>query len=82
MGYPFGVKGYRVWIPKDLTCTTSRIVVFKEDEVYKDTLVQQVTDQGKNSEASEKQKKNGKKISFSPSLIRGPSSPDYEHGEI
>ncbi|CAA7059578.1 unnamed protein product [Microthlaspi erraticum] len=36
LGYPFGVKGYRVWIPEDGKCTTSRNVVFKEDEVYKD----------------------------------------------
>ena len=56
--------------------------MFKEDEVYKDTLVQQVTDKGKNSKVSEKQKKKaGKKVSFSSSLVHGPSSPDYEHGE-
>ena len=57
LDYPFGVKGYKVWILEDLKCTTSRNIVFKEYEVYKDTLVQQVTDQGKNSEASESKRK-------------------------
>ena len=36
MSYPFGDKGYRVWIPEELKCTTSRNVVFREDELYKD----------------------------------------------
>ena len=36
VGYPFWVKGYRVWIPEELKCTTSRNVVFREDELYKD----------------------------------------------
>uniref|UniRef100_A0A1J3ITH4 Retrovirus-related Pol polyprotein from transposon TNT 1-94 n=1 Tax=Noccaea caerulescens TaxID=107243 RepID=A0A1J3ITH4_NOCCA len=36
LGYPFGVKGYRVWLPEEGKCTTSRNVVFREDEVYKD----------------------------------------------
>ena len=40
LGYPFRVKGYRVWIPEDLKCTTSRNVVFREEEIYKDMIIQ------------------------------------------
>ena len=36
VGYPFGVKGYHVWITEDAKCVTSRNVIFREEEVYKD----------------------------------------------
>lgn len=68
-GYPFGVKGYRVWIPEDLKCTTSRNVVFREDKIYKHTQDHKVTESEGDSVNPEKQtKKSKKKVSFSPSL--------------
>ena len=36
IGYPTGVKGYRVWLLKDRKCIISRNAVFREDLVYKD----------------------------------------------
>ena len=82
VGYPFGVKGYRVWIPEELKCTTSRNVVFREDELYKDAQANKSTDGKDESVETNKLAKNSKKkVSFSPSLIRGPSGPNYEHGE-
>lgn len=56
MGYPEGVKGYRVWLPKDAKCTISRDVVFHEDKVFKDSA------EKKSKEA--KQIKKGKRVSF------------------
>lgn len=56
--------------------------MFKEDDIYKDTLTKPVTKREENSDDSRKQtKKTKKKVSFSPSLIRDPSGPNYEHGE-
>ena len=79
MGYPFGVKGYRVWIPEELKCTTSMNVVFREDELYKDTQANEYTDGEDDSVETDEQAKNSKKkVSFSPSLIRGPSGPSYD----
>lgn len=50
VGYPFGVKGYRVWIEDERKCTISRNVVFHEQEVFKDTLA--------DSSSSSKEKEN------------------------
>ena len=36
IGYPTGVKGYRVWILDDRKCIISRNAVFREDLLYKD----------------------------------------------
>lgn len=38
--YPEGVKGFRVWVLEDKKCVISRNVVFREDVMYKSTLVQ------------------------------------------
>lgn len=38
MDYPFGIKGYRVWIEEEGRCRTSRNVVFNEDEMYKEYI--------------------------------------------
>ena len=38
VGYPQGVKGYRVWIPEDEKCTISRNVTFHEDKMFKDKV--------------------------------------------
>ena len=35
MGYPFGVKEYRVWLPNEGKCVTSRNVVFNEGKFLK-----------------------------------------------
>lgn len=35
VGYPTGVKGYRIWILEEKRCTISRNVVFREDILYK-----------------------------------------------
>lgn len=56
LGYPQGVKGYRVWMPEEGKCTISRNVVFHEDKVFKDKV-----EKG-NSET--KQNKKGKQVSF------------------
>ena len=62
MGYPMGTKGYRVWLPEELRCAVSRIVIFNEEEMFKDV-----------KEISEK-KKRTKKVTFNPVLIQGPSN--------
>lgn len=36
IGYPTGVKGYRVWLLEERKCVISRNAVFREDHVYKD----------------------------------------------
>lgn len=81
VGYPFGVKGYRVWMQDEGKCVTSRNVVFDEDEVYKDTLVP------KEAKALEKialktdGKRKNKRVTFSDDLLQGPSKRNVEHGE-
>ena len=57
VGYPQGVKGYRVWLPEDGKCTVSRNVIFHEDKVFKDSAE-------KSLEKATRAKK-GKKVSFS-----------------
>jgi len=74
MGYPCGIKGYRVWLPKEGKCTTSRNVMFNETELYKDTLS---SADGRKEEAEKeykKLKKAGKRVSFSHDLLRGPAT--------
>ena len=38
VGYPGGVKGFRVWMIDEEKCSISRNVVFREDVMYKDIL--------------------------------------------
>ncbi|CAL9238171.1 unnamed protein product [Arabidopsis halleri] len=46
MGYPQGVKGYRIWSCEDKKCVISRDVTFREDILYKD-LVKESVSKGK-----------------------------------
>lgn len=62
VGYPQGVKGYRVWIPEDGKCTNSRNVVFDEEKLFNR---QKLKEEIKPSKT--------KKVTFSTNLIRGPS---------
>ncbi|CAA7028144.1 unnamed protein product [Microthlaspi erraticum] len=73
LGYPFGVKGYRVWIPEDGKCTTSRNVVFKEDEVYKDLNSSSRSTSSDQSTATQKKKSGRKNVTFDTQLIQGPT---------
>lgn len=50
MGYPEGVKGYRVWMPDEGKCIVSRNVVFHEDHVFKDAM----EDKAQKKESSKK----------------------------
>ena len=36
MGYPAGVKGYKIWLVDEHKCVVSRNVLFQENAVYKD----------------------------------------------
>lgn len=36
LGYPSGVKGYKVWLTEEKKCVVSRSVIFQENAVYKD----------------------------------------------
>lgn len=36
VGYPAGVKSYKVWIPEDKKFIISRNAMFREDKLYKD----------------------------------------------
>ena len=38
VGYPSGVKGFRVWLIDEKKCDISRNVVFREDMMYKDII--------------------------------------------
>jgi len=38
LGYPAGVKGYKVWVLDEKKCTVSRNVAFQENAVYKDLM--------------------------------------------
>lgn len=81
VGYPFGVKGYRVWIEEEGKCVTSRNVVFHEEEVFKDTMeTKNAKSKEKASSVSEEDKK-GKRVTFSDDLIRGPSQNSFESAE-
>lgn len=53
LGYPEGVKAYRLWFlePSHRSCITSRDVVFKEAEI----AFKKTNDGGRNAEISEKQ---------------------------
>lgn len=41
IGYPSGVKGYKVWIPEDKNFITSGNAVFREDKLYRDIVKDQ-----------------------------------------
>lgn len=81
VGYPFGVKGYRVWIEDEGKCTTSRNVVFHEQEVFKDTLTDFAAGGEKKDSIKSEGKGKGKRVSVSDNLIQGPSSAIFEQGE-
>ena len=78
VGYPQGTKGFRVWMPEEGKCVTSRNVIFHEEEVFKDSQKSQEsrikTAKSEKAQVEETGKGKGKKVSFSPELIRGPSS--------
>ncbi|KAG7554626.1 GAG-pre-integrase domain [Arabidopsis suecica] len=38
LGYPTGVKGYKVWLMEEKKCSVSRNVAFQENAVYKDLI--------------------------------------------
>lgn len=80
VGYPFGVKGYRVWIQDEGKCTTSRNVIFHEHEIYKDTLQAIKSDTEKLSSGTEEDRKKKKKVSFSDELIIGPTPKRNDEG--
>lgn len=79
VGYPFRVKGYRVWIQEEGKCTTSRNVVFHEQELFKDTS--KSSNDNNTERVRSESKKEGKRVSFSDDLIQGPSSGNFETGE-
>ena len=81
VGYPFGVKGYRVWIEDDGKCTTSRNVVFHEQEVFKDTLTDSSSGTKDKDVVKSDIKGKGKRVSFSDDLIQGPSTSATETEE-
>lgn len=86
LGYPFGVKGYRVWLSDIEKCETSRNMVFNEEELYKDTVKgsdqdkdgksEQVRQTGKGVETDKK--RNTRKVTFAEDLIHGPTPSDNE----
>lgn len=80
VGYPFGVKGYRVWNQDEGKCTTSRNVIFHEQEIYKETLQAIKSDTGKLSEGTEEDRKKKKKVPFSDELIIGPTPKRNDEG--
>lgn len=38
LGYPTGIKGYKVWLMDEKKCAVSRNVIFQENAVYKDIV--------------------------------------------
>lgn len=81
VGYPFGVKGYRIWMEDEGKCVTSRNVVFHEDEVFKDVKSQGDSNTQEKDKMNLENKKKGKRVSFRSDLIQGPSSQSFEVGE-
>ena len=73
MGYPFGVKGYRVWLPEEGKCVTSRNVVFNEEDLPKHS---------ETKEEHEESKKGIRRVTFREPLIEGPSSADVEKSPV
>lgn len=73
VGYLFGVKGYRVWIDDEGKCTTSRNVVFHEQELYKDVQKTEKSETVKATEGAEIDRKLKKKVSFCDDLVLGPT---------
>src|SRR5690606_24299954 len=77
MGYPFGTKGFRVWIPEDGKCITSRNVVFNEEELYKHTILDSKKDM--EVEESDLLEKKIRCVTLKENLIAGPTySRPYE----
>lgn len=47
VGYPSGVKGFRIWCPEEKKCIISRDVTFQENDLYKSprSPIDQLSDQ-------------------------------------
>jgi len=45
LGYPAGVKGYKVWVLDEKKCSVSRNVAFQKNVVYKDVMKNNKDDQ-------------------------------------
>lgn len=74
MSYPFGTKGYRVWIPEERRCRTSRYVVFNEREIYKDVNgTERKNEKNPKEDNIVVKEKRRRKVTFSDDLIRGPT---------
>lgn len=72
MGYPHGVKGYRIWSSEERKCIISRDVTFCEDVLYKD--IKSMSDVEKDDS-----KKKGKRVSFSlPNETEGGGASEVE----
>lgn len=50
MGYPDGVKGYKIWVQDDRKCIISRDVIFKESELIKEKECCETLDKGEQSD--------------------------------
>lgn len=78
VGYPQGTKGFRVLMPEEGRCVISRNVIFHEEEMFKDSLKSQEprieNAESEKAQGKKTEKRKGKKVSFSPDLIKGPSS--------
>ncbi|CAA7014731.1 unnamed protein product [Microthlaspi erraticum] len=76
----FGVKGYMVWLPEEGKCTTSKNVVFREDEVLKD-LNSSSDIMTNNKSTITQKKKSWRKIVtfFDTQLIQGPTPTGFHN---
>ena len=77
IGYPQGTTGFRVWMPEERICVVSINVIFHEEEVFKDSVKQESkrdSSCAKRGQVKKVDKGKGKKVSFSPDLIEGPTS--------
>lgn len=87
MGYPQGVKGYRLWSLEDKKCVISRDVTFWENTLYKDISKDPIdSDEPANSKGKEKvevalPEKDFESIEQGESSAGGGASPETEHEE-
>ncbi|KAG7554353.1 GAG-pre-integrase domain [Arabidopsis suecica] len=44
LGYPIGVKGYKIWLLEEKKCVVSRNVIFQENASYKDLMQRKETE--------------------------------------
>ncbi|KAG7597916.1 Reverse transcriptase RNA-dependent DNA polymerase [Arabidopsis suecica] len=52
IGYPIGVKGYKIWLLEDKKCVVSRNVIFQENASYKDLMQSKQIDNDDEAESS------------------------------